>query len=149
MSIELIDYHWYFCRRGQMAGPLSLTQLSEKYSSGQIDGSDSIWCDGFKGWEPAYKVLGSNGASGFSPIQQASDQGVTYTVVEGAAVKLSTIVWAVLGLIIPLWPISLPVCWYFAYRSYKTPSVHTTILRQVSDTPPQMPTAAPLGHPRV
>lgn len=33
--------------------------------------------------------------------------------------KFSTFVWFVAGLLIPLWPISLPVCWYFAYRSYK------------------------------
>jgi hypothetical protein len=33
--------------------------------------------------------------------------------------KFSTLVWLILGLLVPLWPISLPVCWYLAYRSYK------------------------------
>ncbi|MBK9990655.1 MAG: hypothetical protein IPP19_07990 [Verrucomicrobia bacterium] len=34
-------------------------------------------------------------------------------------VKFSTLMLLILGLFIPLWPISLPVCWYFAYKSYK------------------------------
>lgn len=34
-------------------------------------------------------------------------------------VKFSTIILIVLGIIIPLWPITLPVCWWMAYKSYK------------------------------
>ena len=34
--------------------------------------------------------------------------------------KFSTFLWLLAGLFIPLWPISLPVCWYLAYRSYKS-----------------------------
>jgi len=33
--------------------------------------------------------------------------------------KFSTIILIVLGLIIPLWPITLPICWWMAYKSYK------------------------------
>lgn len=32
--------------------------------------------------------------------------------------KFSTFLWLVAGLFIPLWPISLPLCWFFAWRSY-------------------------------
>lgn len=32
--------------------------------------------------------------------------------------KFSTFLWLVAGLLIPLWPLSLPLCWFFAYRSY-------------------------------
>jgi hypothetical protein len=39
---------------------------------------------------------------------------------EANTVKFSTAVLFLLGLIIPLWPLSLPVCWYFAYRSFKS-----------------------------
>lgn len=35
-------------------------------------------------------------------------------------IKFSTILYLILGLIVPLWPISLPLFWYFAYRSYKS-----------------------------
>lgn len=35
-------------------------------------------------------------------------------------VKISTIVFFVLGLIIPLWVITLPICWFLAYRSFKS-----------------------------
>ncbi|BBF94653.1 hypothetical protein [Blastochloris tepida] len=34
--------------------------------------------------------------------------------------KFSTFLWLVAGLLIPFWPISLPLCWFFAYRSYKS-----------------------------
>lgn len=33
--------------------------------------------------------------------------------------KFSTFLWLVAGLFIPLWPISLPLCWFFAWRTYK------------------------------
>lgn len=33
--------------------------------------------------------------------------------------KFSTCVWMILGLIVPMWPLSLPFCWFIAYRSYK------------------------------
>lgn len=39
--------------------------------------------------------------------------------------KFSTFIWIVIGLFVPLWPITLPFFWYLAYRSYKkgdTPS---------------------------
>jgi hypothetical protein len=35
-------------------------------------------------------------------------------------VKFTTIIFIVLGLIVPFWPISLPSFWYLAYRSYRT-----------------------------
>jgi len=36
--------------------------------------------------------------------------------------KFSTFLWIAAGLLIPLWPVSLPVCWFFAYRSYQAGS---------------------------
>ncbi len=32
--------------------------------------------------------------------------------------KFSTVIFIILGLIVPLWPISTPFFWYLAYRSY-------------------------------
>ena len=37
---------------------------------------------------------------------------------EENTMKFSTVAWFLLGLIIPFWPVSLPVCWWLAYRSY-------------------------------
>ncbi|MFT7412577.1 MAG: hypothetical protein ACI9J4_000939 [Paraglaciecola sp.] len=37
-------------------------------------------------------------------------------------VKLLTFVYFVLGLIIPLWLITLPLFWFLAYRDYKSPN---------------------------
>lgn len=36
--------------------------------------------------------------------------------------KFTTVILIILGLITPLWPISLPLFWFLAYRSYKSPS---------------------------
>ena len=33
--------------------------------------------------------------------------------------SLATILFIILGLIVPFWPISLPLFWYLAYRSYR------------------------------
>ena len=33
--------------------------------------------------------------------------------------KFSTIIFIILGVIIPLWPITLPLFWWLAYKSYK------------------------------
>lgn len=38
---------------------------------------------------------------------------------EKNTIKFSTVIWLILGLIIPFWPISLPLCWWAAHRSYK------------------------------
>lgn len=54
----------------------------------------------------------------------------TQTIVEGGSFKLSTAIFLILGLLVPLWPISLPLFWYLAYRSYKKPS--EVIVRQIS-----------------
>ena len=39
--------------------------------------------------------------------------------------KFSTFLWLAAGLFIPLWPISLPFCWFMSYRSYKNGSTTT------------------------
>ena len=41
---------------------------------------------------------------------------------EDGSFKFSTVIFLILGLIVPLWPISLPLFWYLAYQSYKKPS---------------------------
>lgn len=35
------------------------------------------------------------------------------------SIDFKTIVFLLLGVIVPLWPISLPLFWYLAYRAYK------------------------------
>lgn len=35
-------------------------------------------------------------------------------------VKISTIVFFVLGLIIPIWIVTLPLCWFISYRTFKS-----------------------------
>lgn len=33
--------------------------------------------------------------------------------------KFSTLLWLLAGAFIPFWPITLPLCWFLAYRSYR------------------------------
>ncbi|WP_439530807.1 hypothetical protein [Pannonibacter sp.] len=33
--------------------------------------------------------------------------------------KFNTFLWLLAGVVIPIWPISLPICWFLAYRSYR------------------------------
>ena len=42
--------------------------------------------------------------------------------------SFATIIFLVLGLIVPLWPISLPLFWFLAYRSYKNGSAPQPVL---------------------
>ncbi|WP_439530808.1 hypothetical protein [Pannonibacter sp.] len=42
--------------------------------------------------------------------------------------KFGTFLWLLAGVIIPFWPISLPICWFFAYRSYRS---GTTLADQI------------------
>jgi hypothetical protein len=37
-------------------------------------------------------------------------------------IKLSTVVLFVLGLITPLWLVTLPLFWFFAYKTFKSPN---------------------------
>ena len=34
--------------------------------------------------------------------------------------SFATVLFIILGLIVPFWPISLPLFWYLAYRSYRS-----------------------------
>jgi hypothetical protein len=47
------------------------------------------------------------------------------TISDGGSVKASTVLLIIAGLVVPLWPVSLPLCWYLAYRSYKKPGAQT------------------------
>ncbi len=38
---------------------------------------------------------------------------------EANSVKFSTVVFFMLGLLLPSWPITLPLFWWLSYRSYK------------------------------
>lgn len=54
------------------------------------------------------------------PVGKAGERRNTMASEEKAnTFKFSTIVYLVLGLILPLWPITLPLFWFLAYRSYK------------------------------
>lgn len=48
-------------------------------------------------------------------------------------ISFGTIVWFVLGLIIPFWLISLPICWYFALRCYRSGISEVDVLKVTKD----------------
>lgn len=68
---------------------------------------------------------GRGSISGGKTDRKPAQRATTQTVVEGGSFKFSTFIFLVLGVVIPLWPISLPICWFLAYRSYNKPTVKT------------------------
>ncbi len=66
--------------------------------------------------EPAAQPAGAGNA----PVVTA--QHIVVQAGDGSnSFKFSTFIYLVLGLFVPLWPISLPLLWYLAYKSYKKP----------------------------
>lgn len=131
---------WYISRNGKQVGPISRAQLDELHQSGKLAPNDDVWSASLGDWKPASTLftfarsaappppprrdLSTLGAADDSRAQPTSPV-VTTTVTEGGSFKFGTFVWIVLALLIPLWPISLPLCLYLAYRSYKKPTQQT------------------------
>jgi hypothetical protein len=126
---------WYVSRNGQQLGPMSKAQLDEMHQTGKLEPSDHVWAAELGDWKLASAVLQFARATPPPPPPPArfgesrpvapAMPTVTRTVVEGGSFKFGTFVWIVLALFIPLWPITLPICLFFAYRSYKKPSSQT------------------------
>jgi hypothetical protein len=130
MAADMTMGSWYGAHKGNMFGPTTYGQLVQLFARNEVD---YVWCDALSDWQPAWRLLAQE-RDGY-PRQNtgidARQQGTTYTVVEGASVKLATVIWILVGILIPLWPVSLPVCWYRAYRSYKRPTCHTFVLTSI------------------
>ncbi|WP_417499799.1 SHOCT domain-containing protein [Methylophaga sp.] len=52
------------------------------------------------------------------------------------SVKVSTVVYFILGLIVPFWLITLPLFWFLAYQSFKS-GLGTPLSKQTSNTTKQ------------
>ncbi len=48
-------------------------------------------------------------------------------------VDIKTIMFLILGLIVPMWPISLPLFWFLAYRAYKKGVAPPPSLSELAD----------------
>jgi hypothetical protein len=101
-------------------------------ASGKLAPTDFVWTAELGEWKAASTVFKFSAQLSPPPppapqprVSSAPTTVHQTTVVEGGSFKFGTLVWIVIGLIVPLWPISLPVCWYLAYRSYKKPISQT------------------------
>ena len=57
-----------------------------------------------------------------SPIQTTyADASLATADPRENKLKASTVILIILGIVLPAWIITLPLCWYFAYVSYKKP----------------------------
>ena len=122
-----MDEVWYVSRNGQQIGPMTPAQINDMHASNKLAPADFVWNANLGDWKPASSVFQFDLAMVPPPpppvsVQQPSRQT---TVVEGGSFKFGTFVWIVVGAIFPLWPISLPICWFLAYRSYKKPTIRT------------------------
>ncbi|MBR0868807.1 DUF4339 domain-containing protein [Bradyrhizobium tropiciagri] len=120
---------WYISRNGQQLGPMTRPQIDEFHSANKLAPADLVWTASLGEWKPASSVFrfaaGAVPPPPPPPVPAQSQPSQQTTIVEGGSFKFGTFVWVVLGLCIPMWPISLPICWFFAYRSYKKPSIQT------------------------
>jgi hypothetical protein len=106
---------------------MSQEQIDQFHMDGKLTATDYVWNETLGDWKPASMVFQFSSLVTPPPPPIPVSQTTTsqITVVEGGSFKFGTFGWIVLSLIIPLWPISLPICWFCAYRSYKKPSVRT------------------------
>jgi hypothetical protein len=132
------DSAWYIPRNGEQIGPLSRTQLQDYFEAGKLARSDDLWSAELGDWKPASTLFDFSGVlqpppppRRDQPIAEPKRSTSTRTVIEGGSFKFGTLVWIVLAFLIPLWPISLPICLFCAYRSYKKPTIQT--VRTVSE----------------
>ena len=121
---------WYISRNGAISGPVTYGQLAQLLVRSEVD---YAWCDGLSDWEPAASALSRKRLREHAQSRHGDtgQKEITYTVIEGSSVKLATIVWFVVGVLIPLWPASLPFCWYRACRSYKRPTCRSFALKLI------------------
>ena len=137
---------WYISRDGQQAGPYSGSQVSQFHADGHIAPTDYLWSPEMTDWTPASAVFSFQPkqpppppprpaaqprATATTPIRSNEyeprvESRTEETIFEETgSFKFSTFIFIVLGLIVPIWPITLPLFWYLAYRSYKKPSTRT------------------------
>lgn len=48
-------------------------------------------------------------------------------------IDFKTIIFVILGLILPFWPVSLPLFWFLAYRAYRKGEAPGTSLADLAD----------------
>ena len=122
---------WYYQLNGQPVGPVEEGELIALCKAGTVNAATMVWRPGFSNWMPItdsdfdHKTLLSSPPAAPPPITQPPPPAQAYAPApqqvasKADTFKFSTIIFIILGLLIPLWPISLPLFWFLAYRSYK------------------------------
>lgn len=121
MAMKMTMGSWYATHKGALFGPMTHDQVMAAFARQEVD---YVWRDGWGDWEAASRAISQGPFQSFDETSYGQ-AAITYTFIEGASVKFATIFWILGGLLIPLWPVSLPICWYLAYRSYKRPVCYT------------------------
>lgn len=151
-SFERSDTAWYLFRNGQQIGPVSDAEMRQMHQARRIAPTDYLWTAELGDWKLASEILpppppvrspppfppkapeANEIVTGpyFAGVRKPNDhlpiRAIPKTTVQetteatGGSFKFSTVVLLLLGLILPLWPITLPLFWFLAYRSYKKPT---------------------------
>lgn len=104
--------------------PALPTAASTAATSGDVDGVPSHATRSARSQSQEHRSATPYDAA-FTDARVGSPSVVTQTLTEERSFKFSTFAFIILGLIIPLWPISLPLFWFLAYRSYVKPATRT------------------------
>lgn len=119
--------NWYYQNEGSSVGPIEEDALVELCKSGTVNAATMVWRQGLSEWMPIASsdfthktLLSPPPITQAAPAPQAPAMIQPYPPASKAdTFKFSTIIFIIVGLLVPLWPISLPLFWFLAYRSYK------------------------------
>ena len=86
---------WFYAKNNERKGPVSASQLRSMVVSGEVAGSDLVWCEGMGNWIPASEIqdfdsprVGAVGAEAGSPQGHHSPQVVPPGAQAGAPVNI-------------------------------------------------------------
>ena len=86
---------WFYAKNNERKGPVSASQLRSMVVSGEVAGSDLVWCEGMGNWIPASEIqdfdsprVGAAGAGAVPPQGLQSPQVVPPGAQAGAPVSI-------------------------------------------------------------
>lgn len=64
---------WYYSKNGTQLGPIELSELNAKLSSGEVSAADLVWREGMADWLPASKVDELQAGGGTRTVSPVAD----------------------------------------------------------------------------
>ncbi|QDU83581.1 hypothetical protein Pla163_06800 [Planctomycetes bacterium Pla163] len=56
--VQIEEARWYFEQGGESRGPITESELRDKFEDGELGRGTLVWCEGMEDWAPARSVAG-------------------------------------------------------------------------------------------